>query len=163
MKEDELRWLELQLYCLITDTLLIKEDFEDVKTIIKASAVFNSFDLEAATVLARDILMTENMRPSKEEFMLLGIINHIPRDWIKTKVRVGRKRYLRTIKTHKENPMKFYPRCLTKNNVQLAEEIITGYNILRKAGVPSDTNKRAMGFIQGLRRGSIGNESLRLS
>ena len=162
MSGEDARWIELQLYFLVTDVVLKRNNFEDVKTLLKLISVFEDFDMEKAEELCGQMLVKPNIRPHKPEFIILATLNNQKRSWVTWKIKRCNKTYSRILNQAKKNPPEFYAR-LSPEEIELAQKLVNAFNKIRKVGVPDDKHKRNVGVIQELRYGSSRNESLRLS
>lgn len=157
----EARWTELKFFILFSDLFALNKSFADAEKIIEASAIFGEFDIIKIKNLANQIILMPEIRPSREEFVILASIMEIPVEYIMRKIKITPLRYSKILKNQKKDPMNFYHK-LTLDELTEISKFLDCYEYMRKVGVPNAT-RRSLDHIQELRYGSPNNVPLRFS
>ena len=158
----EARWTEIQFLLIFSDIFSVRNNFEDSAKLIDLLAMFGEFDIIKIKNLANQIIMLPNVRPSKHEFAILATIMDVPSEYILRKAGISLFVYRRMKKQQKKDPVNFY-HALEKHELTEISKFLDCWNTIRKVGAPSESSRRTVETIQGLRYGCINNVPLRFS
>jgi len=133
----EYRWIELQFYYICADLLKINNNLMDIMDVIDSLAVIGHYAPEHIKNLAQEAISSIRLRPSKEEFVLLCHLFHVPIQYIKDKTQLHNRTLYQILADDKSNPRTFYPR-FQPNQILMIKKFVDCFNIIRKAGLPHD-------------------------
>lgn len=106
------RWDEIRFYSICMDILQLHNNIMDVLDFIDSLSFLNYYQPEQVKKIAQDCMNSFRFRPTKEEFCLICYDHEVPVRDITRRSGVHNNTLYRMIKTHKEDPRKFYARLL---------------------------------------------------
>ncbi len=130
------RWVEIQFYFICIDLLKMNNDLEDVMNTIDfiCSVYLRSGQNELLKSIAGQVILTNNLKPSRIEYLLVASENKHPQKHIQKRAQLSRQTIYAMLKENEKDPIGFYTRLNETQFIQV-EQFVKGFLQFKEVGV----------------------------